>query len=990
MKVDKAFVLYANEAYHGVISMAVKSINSVTDIPVIVYMMNCDKSVHGASRTIPWTLNSTNPSKKDYIDRSDPNVYKLLIQRPAIILDALEKYAETVAYIDSDTIVTNNINKIFDHYPDGCTHPYFVEGIYDYLFIDGRGGVETRDELHLSLEYPACDLFNVDQSVRNKYRQTGYFVAGQQSKDFISEWFWMCNHPKVITNHKLYAPYHEETIANVLLWKYNIHEGLPIMYINYTKDVDLMSLEFTGSINHTSEWVAVPAKEEHLMALHGEKNTILMQDMINKLSKKVLFLAPHLSTGGMPEFLLKRIKALKGLNIYVVEWANYSDHFVVQKNQIKQLVSNFYTLGEDKTELLDIIRYNNIDIVHIDEMAECLGDGSEELLPLLYAEDRSWKIIETCHNISFRPDRDKRYHPDAYAFCTPYHLETFKNMPSHRAVLEFPVDTMIYDWQSKMNAKYDLGFDINKKHVVNVGLWTKGKNQGEGIAIAKKLPNVQFHFVGNQAGNFQDYWEPLMVDLPSNVTVWGERNDVDKFLLAADVFMFNSIWECNPLALREAISYGLPILARNLAQYKDMFTPYIEDLNPMKMKNQLKRLLNEPVNYKVPTHNTSNVFGKKHADLYKEVLNLEVKIDDDYQINQSFIDSPRIEITGTSKSEFTVYIYDEEKLIYDNVMKVNHWSTLDRQYYTKWKTVVLKDGVEVYNETLSLQDKRVYISFDSSSLGDSIAWIPYVLEFQNKHNCKVIVSTFKNFLFEEVYPELEFVNPGSDVPNIHAMYKIGWFYDKNREPELPNTISLQKAASNILGLSHKEIVPRVKSNWGNKCGMKDNYNVPGKYVTIATNSTAGCKFWTREGWQDVINYLHGEGYMVVNTSIENNPFDNCEKIVDTSLEYTIDCIRQSEFFIGLSSGLSWLAWAIGTPVVMISNFTEADHEFSCYRVTDETLCHGCWNNPNHKFDKGDWDWCPEHKNTPRHFECHRGIKSDKVIDIIKSIKDLQV
>ena len=44
-----------------------------------------------------------------------------------------------------------------------------------------------------------------------------------------------------------------------------------------------------------------------------------------------------------------------------------------------------------------------------------------------------------------------------------------------------------------------------------------------------------------------------------------------------------------------------------------------------------------------------------------------------------------------------------------------------------------------------------------------------------------------------------------------------------------------------------------------------------------------------------------------------------------------------------------------------------------------------YNNPNHKFDKGDWDWCPEHKNTPRHFECHRGIKSDKVIDMIKSI-----
>ena len=43
MKVDKAFVLYANEAYYDVVSMAVKSINNVSDIPVIVYMMNSSK-----------------------------------------------------------------------------------------------------------------------------------------------------------------------------------------------------------------------------------------------------------------------------------------------------------------------------------------------------------------------------------------------------------------------------------------------------------------------------------------------------------------------------------------------------------------------------------------------------------------------------------------------------------------------------------------------------------------------------------------------------------------------------------------------------------------------------------------------------------------------------------------------------------------------------------------------------------------------------------
>ncbi len=988
IKLEKAFVLYANTSYYDVVSMAVKSINQASNIPVIVYMINSDCTVSGAHKTIKWSLPGVHVGKSEYINRSDSDVFKLLIQRPAVIADALDNYADTVAYIDSDTVVTNYIDNIFNYYPKGCTHPYFVQGIYDYLFINGRGGVETRDELHKSLEHAACELFGVDQSVRNKYRQTGYFVAGQESRDFIDEWMWMCNHPKVITNHQLYSPYHEETIANVLLWKYNIHEGLPLIYMNYKGELNLENLPFTGYTNPLSEWVTLPANKEELLALHGEKDVTVMQSVLDQMSKKVLFLAPHLSTGGMPEFLLKRIKSLRGFQIHVVEWTNYSDDYVVQKNQIKDLVSNFYTLGEDKTELIDIIKVNNISIVHIDEMIECLGAQSEKVLPLLYDNNRTWKIIETCHNISFNPDVEKQYHPDAYAFCTPYHLETFANMPSHKDIIEFPIDPVIYDWQSKLNAKYDLGMDTGKQHVVNIGLWTKGKNQGEGLALAKKFPNVQFHFVGNQAGNFKEYWEPLMKDLPPNVTVWGERSDTDKFLLAADVFMFNSTWECNPLALREAISYGLPILARNLPQYKDMFTEYIEDLHPMKMKNQLAKLLStKSGGYNVPTNNTLSIFGQAHVNLYNKVLHIDTMKNSDYQVVQDFVQQPYLEIKGHSKEKFNVYMYDDSpKLVYNTTISGNSWVRLNREYYTEWTTIITKEnGEEIYNEKLNLYNKRVYIAFDSSSLGDTIAWIPYVLEFQKKHNCKVIVSTFKNFLFEDVYPELEFVKPGTEVGNIYAMYKIGWFYNSDKEPVPPNTIPLQKAATNILGLPYEEIVPRIKSDWGNECGMKDNYNVPGKYVTIATNSTAGCKFWTREGWQEVINYLHGEGYMVINTSIEDNPFDNCEKIVDTSLEYTIDCIRQSEFFIGLSSGLSWLAWAIGVPVVMISNFTEADHEFSCYRVTDESLCHGCWNNPNHKFDKGDWDWCPEHKNTPRHFECHRGIPASKVIDVVSTV-----
>jgi hypothetical protein len=69
---------------------------------------------------------------------------------------------------------------------------------------------------------------------------------------------------------------------------------------------------------------------------------------------------------------------------------------------------------------------------------------------------------------------------------------------------------------------------------------------------------------------------------------------------------------------------------------------------------------------------------------------------------------------------------------------------------------------------------------------------------------------------------------------------------------------------------------------------------------------------------------------------------------------------------------------------MISNFTLPEHEFqsNCIRITNDKVCNGCWNNPNFKFDKGDWDWCPIWKNTPKHFECHKSILAK---DVIKKI-----
>ena len=66
-----------------------------------------------------------------------------------------------------------------------------------------------------------------------------------------------------------------------------------------------------------------------------------------------------------------------------------------------------------------------------------------------------------------------------------------------------------------------------------------------------------------------------------------------------------------------------------------------------------------------------------------------------------------------------------------------------------------------------------------------------------------------NDMFKNLYPEIEFVERGSVVPNLKALYRLGWFYDYDKEPVLPNTIPLQKSATNILGLDYEEIQSKI-------------------------------------------------------------------------------------------------------------------------------------------------------------------------------------
>jgi autotransporter strand-loop-strand O-heptosyltransferase len=528
------------------------------------------------------------------------------------------------------------------------------------------------------------------------------------------------------------------------------------------------------------------------------------------------------------------------------------------------------------------------------------------------------------------------------------------------------------------------------------------------IEAAKKL-NLPITVVGPQNNDNFFNANPDLLEYEKLTVLSSNPDELESIRLYQEhsIFLHSSILEAGHpnLTLLEALSCGLPIVGTYKGSQK-LGGMVVVDRNSEQVANAILEVISNYEEYVYETQKTKErydwlVVCERLFKIYQtikiinkpysseETKNLYIseytnnnKVKDDLQFIYHFVNGPYFELKGDTDKTYTISFTDENgEEHYRKDIKCNTWVRLNRVYYTKWN-IKLFDGDEIILDyTLNYTGKRVFICFDSASLGDTIAWVPYVEEFRKKHNCEVICSTFKNDLFESKYPNIQFVTPGTNVTNLHGMYKIGWFYDKDKEPVLPSTIPLQKTMTNLLGLEFKEIIPEMV------LPIKER-PFKEKYVTIATTSTAQLKYWNNpNGWSTLCDKLKDMGYRVVHVSKENSQISGITELKDKSLDNTINAIYHSEFFIGLSSGLSWLSWAIGQKVVMISNFTEPDHEFTtkCYRVTNNNVCNGCWNNPMFKFDKSDWNWCPEHKGTERQFECHKQITPEMVLTKINEL-----
>jgi autotransporter strand-loop-strand O-heptosyltransferase len=319
-----------------------------------------------------------------------------------------------------------------------------------------------------------------------------------------------------------------------------------------------------------------------------------------------------------------------------------------------------------------------------------------------------------------------------------------------------------------------------------------------------------------------------------------------------------------------------------------------------------------------------------------------------------------------------------------------------KRFYVRFAVEVYQKGELVLRHEYSAKDREILVQLPVGTLGDPMGWFPYAVKFREKHGCRLSCAMGAPLieLFREAYPDIEFMTHDEVKPErYYATYSLGLFFDDTGfifQPSDFRHVGLHRTAGYILGVDPAEKPPKIVI-------PDDTRPITEPYVCIAVQSTTQSKYWNNPtGWRDVVKFLKDDGYRVIcidqkathGTGLIWNHIPNGaeDQTGDKPLAERMRYLKHAEFFVGLSSGLSWLAWAAGTPVVMISGFTHPTNEFATpYRVINYHACNSCWNDPRVRFDHKDFLWCPRHAGTPRQFECTRLITTDQVIQAIQKI-----
>ncbi len=329
--------------------------------------------------------------------------------------------------------------------------------------------------------------------------------------------------------------------------------------------------------------------------------------------------------------------------------------------------------------------------------------------------------------------------------------------------------------------------------------------------------------------------------------------------------------------------------------------------------------------------------------------------------------------------------FDTETLFFDDDVSDLQLVSMEK-YYIHWSIEIWKDGTPVFSHIFDPEGQEIFFLFAHTALGDNLAMLPYIRAFREKYHCKVSCQIPDNIrkITSHLYPEIPQVKK---IPkDAYAVFYMCAWLTKLGLPVDLRAQALEGLGGSIVGLREPAPLPVFRPT----CPRP----VAEKYVCIALQASTQAKGWHYPGgWEIVVKHLKELGYRVFcidryssmkeGDYITRMPIEAEDLTGDHDIMDRANMLYYAEFFIGLSSGLAWVANSVRCPVILISGITNPWCEFyTPYRILNRHVCHGCYNDIRADFKN---NLCPYHGGTERELECSKKIAP---VQVIKAINDL--
>lgn len=212
---------------------------------------------------------------------------------------------------------------------------------------------------------------------------------------------------------------------------------------------------------------------------------------------------------------------------------------------------------------------------------------------------------------------------DAVIAVSPLEIQKLKEMGVKTEIVFIPngIDLSLFKKDETLRKKTREEFGIKENDIVllSVGHIIKRKGFDTFVKAAQELPQYKFVWVGGipfsfLSGGYSEI-KKFLKNPPENLILPGPypHEELNKFYNMADIFFFPSRQENFSIAVLEASAVGLPLLLRDLEEYKEPLTPYYLPWNEKNVISKIQELA-------------------KNIDLRKEYSEKALKIAEKYDI----------------------------------------------------------------------------------------------------------------------------------------------------------------------------------------------------------------------------------------------------------------------------------------------------------------------------------------------------------------------